>query len=460
MIKKTFIIYCIFGMILLSFTSNSQTVTLESIINNGDPSKFINLVFLGDGYTESELDDFITHSEDIADYLFTISPFKEYQTYFNIYAIRVASADSGAEHPRTADDCPSEIEHPYLELDNYFGSTFDYYGIHRLLVATSFWSINDIISTHFPQSDINCMIVNTPFYGGSGGMTATGSIHSSANEIMVHEIGHTFGILADEYWAGDIYAGEYANMTQESDPDLIKWKNWLGFEGVGIYAHGTSGEAANWYRPHQSCKMRLLGVDFCAVCKEAFVLRILNLFGTPLKDKFPVETSIVFDTDSVMFTIDLYKPEPNTIKTEWLLNSETIALNTDTVYVHIDQLNNKQTGNLLNVQFRDTTHFIRTEISTYGTSWVLEKPSVVVNRDKIDNTVEAWPNPFADKISIMDTKKRSNLSYYVYNNAGQLIETGEFDKQIEFSTKSWDSGNYFINVSTEGLFEIIKLIKE
>ncbi len=460
MSKLLFLNWLLSILLLLNIAAYSQTATLENILHNGDPSKFINFVFLGDGYTESELNDFVNHAEDITDYLFTISPFKEYKNYFNVYVIKVSSAESGAKHPRTASDCPPAHEHPVSSADNYYGSTFDYYDIHRLLVAVYMSAINNIVSTHFPQSDVNLMIVNSPYYGGSGGWTATGSIHPSANEIMVHEIGHTFGHLADEYWAGDFYAGEYANMTQESDPELIKWKNWLGYEGVGIYVHGTSGEAANWYRPHQSCKMRYLGYDFCAVCKETLALRILNLFGNPFKDKYPEETTVVFENEEIMFTIDLYNPEPNTIKTVWLLNQEVIAVNSDTIYIHPDQLSNKQTNNLLNVQFRDTTAYIRAETNTYEVSWILERSTLANNLLDIENEIKAWPNPFDKSIIIHDTQRRDNLAFDIYNSAGQLITNGVFDKETEIRTEGWQTGSYFIRISIENEYEILKLLKE
>ena len=175
------------------------------------------------------------------------------------------------------------------------------------------------------------ILVNSTVYGGSGGEFPISSMASSANEIAIHELGHSLFNLLDEYYPGDGRLREDINSTQESDPSLIKWKNWLNNDGVGVYAYGTSGEAATWNRPHQNCKMRYLGRDFCAVCKEGMVEKIHDLVSpvnsfSPNSDA-PVENP-TFPLD---FELTLIKPNPNTLESVWTLNGTTIGNNVDMV---------------------------------------------------------------------------------------------------------------------------------
>ena len=100
------------------------------------------------------------------------------------------------------------------------------------------------LAKNFPNYDQVCILANTPYYGGSGGSYATTTLNTASNEIYAHEIGHSFAALSDEYYAGDGYAGERVNMTKETNPLLVKWKNWMNINGIGIYQHCCGGNSA------------------------------------------------------------------------------------------------------------------------------------------------------------------------------------------------------------------------
>lgn len=368
-------------MICLStekYTILAQTFQVDTILYNGDPNKFINFVFMGDGYQSSQLSTYKSDVQNVSDYLFTISPFAEYKNYFNVFAIRVPSSQNGAKHPRSASDCPDMVSHPQLSVTTYFNSTFDYYSIHRLLVPQNSSAINSVLINNFPLYDQKLMLVNSHHYGGSGGSTTTSSLHSSSYEIMVHEIGHSFAGLADEYYAGDVYAAEDPNMTKETDATLVKWKNWIGFNGVGIYQHCCGGNSTTWYRPHNSCKMRYLGTDypFCPVCKEAIVKKIHQLFNTPIISYQPYQTNVSYCTQPLQFEISTVFPTPNTLKIKWELNGNEIGINDNTITVLHSQLN--LGNNLLSVQVTDTTSLIRDHLHTadhtYTINWTIYNP--------------------------------------------------------------------------------------
>ena len=326
--KQTTLILTFF----LCFTTlNAQMYPVETVLDNGLANKRIKYVFLSDGYLSSELPNFVTQVGAFKDNIFTQSPFKEYQNFFNFYAIKVPSTQSGCNHPGTATDI-AEGAQPVLAVNTFFNSTFDYVGIHRLVVPQNNAAINTVMANNFPSYNQIFVFANSTFYGGSGGTYATSTVNASANEISIHEIGHSFAGLADEYTIGG--QGERPNRTTVTSAATIKWKNWLvaPTNSVGIFPVGIEG----WQRPHQNCKMQFLGVPFCSVCSEAFVNKIYQLV-TPIYAYSPASTMVSVSA-STAFAATLTLPVPNTLKTEWKLNGTSIATNTSTVNITPAQL--------------------------------------------------------------------------------------------------------------------------
>ena len=220
---------------------NAQKFDVDTVSMKGTIDDCINIVFLPDGYQEEELDKFSDDVDWMIDALFGKEPYPEYRDYFNCFAIQVPSEESGA-----AND-------PDSLINNYFGSCFNNSGIWRLVVPRRSSKVQSVLQDNFPQYDQVVVVVNDSRYGGSGGWMATSTTHSNGPEICIHEIGHSFAGLSDEYWAGAGYARENINMTQETDPSVVRWKDWMGFRSVGIYSHS---EDPSWKRPHQNCEMR------------------------------------------------------------------------------------------------------------------------------------------------------------------------------------------------------------
>lgn len=341
----------LFFLLLAVFSLPAQVFPVVSVLNNGDDAQRINFVVLSDGYTSGQLDDFVTDAGNISNQLFNKAPFKQYEHFFNVYAIRVPSNESGADHPGTATDV-GEPAHPIANVDNYFGSTFDFFNIHRLLVPINTGNILSVLANNYPGYDQVVMLTNSPYYGGSGGAFATTSLEASAPEIAIHELGHSFAALADEYWAGDSYAAEKPNMSANSNPNTVKWSEWVGESGINVYVHGTSGVSANWYRPHQSCEMRFLNQQFCGVCREAFIDKIYDLTD-PIDSYSPVNNNPVFSGTPINFSLDLVFPSPNTLKVEWLLNGSTFATDVNTILLDGGDL--PLTNNALVANIIDTT---------------------------------------------------------------------------------------------------------
>ena len=267
-------------LIFFSLQSQAQLMPMEIIHYSGSPNEVTNMVIVGDGYTAAEQDKFINDAKKAISGMLGQMPWRNYSNGINVYAIKVVSNVSGA------------AMNPNNLIDNYFGSSFWSHNIERLLVAWRSSRVFSVLFDNTPFFDIGIIVVNDPKYGGAGGSFAVFSTHSSATEIMIHELGHSFGNLADEYWAGPQFARESHNMTQNTNPETIKWRDFLNRNGVGIYPHA---ESPTWHRPHQNCKMRFLGRNFCDVCSHHLEER-LKFLSTP---EAPARPTALFGADKL-----------------------------------------------------------------------------------------------------------------------------------------------------------------
>jgi hypothetical protein len=365
---------------------------------------------------EHELEKFVLDVAKINNDLFKEEPFKTYKSYFNVIAIKVPSNESGAAMD------------PTMLIDNFFGSSYNVGGIERLLVPRRPWKVSEVLASHSPQYDQVIMIVNHTKYGGSGGWLATSSTHSSASEITIHEIGHSFSKLADEYFAGDQYLRETPNMTRTTHPDSVKWKNWMGQFGIGIYQHCCGGNSPNWYRPHQDCKMRFLGKPFCSVCKETTIARIHQLIH-PIDQFEPNEPFIEMEEDTIVFSVNLVKPNPNTLKLKWYLEDTLIEDEESHFNLSKDMLVAGQ--NRLVFEVVDTTELVR--IDHYHPTilrrieWVIEELTTGLQvsspfEDKISFTL--FPNPSSDLLNIaFDQVNSGEATIHLHNIEGHLIQS-------------------------------------
>lgn len=378
----------------LSTTAQAQKYPIDTLQFQGTDKKVVNLVILADGYTKEEMTNFHEDAKRFTDYFFKTEPFRQYANFFNVYAINTPSLESGAAHSGTASDCP-KVEHGHAHLpdrfnefpkriavpegnpNTIFGSSFDNYGLHRLVIPQKVDVIEKVLADHIPNHTQVVILVNSPFYGGSGGKYATATVNASSNDIAVHEIGHSFGILADEYWAGNQYAIEGPNRTQHADPNTVPWKHWLGTNGVGIYAYGGNNSPAKWFRPHEFCKMQYLVAPFCSVCQEVFV-ETIHQKTNPIVGTRPAADQAVDAANAHLFSLRLLKPSPNTLQVKWFLNDNLIAQNLDSVYLNKGML--AIGSNILRVEVRDTTDLVRTpekQQFLYETQWTVNTNEVV-----------------------------------------------------------------------------------
>lgn len=461
--RTLFLIFSLLGANVLL----AQTFPVDTLVFNGNGDNRINLVLLGDGYRTQDMDKFQSDALTFIDAFFQETPYAQYKRYFNVFKIRTPSVEAGANHPGTATDV-SEPTHPVVTVNNYFGSTFDYANIHRLLVSTNSFNIYNVLASNFPTYDQVVMLVNSPYYGGSGGQYAVVSTDNSATEVALHEVGHSFAYLADEYW---FTGGESANRTAETNPLLVKWKNWYGTNEVGIYQYCCGAGSENWYRPHQNCKMRYLGPDFCPICTEAIVERIHSLTW-PL-DSFAPQT-LKFQTmqDTLPFSVYLNHPEPNTLKVSWRLNDSLLDLHTESILLPANLLH-PGVYNPLICTIEDTTKLVRVDehgtIHYYEAFWKIEK--AVSGTGMIVGASQAvefmlYPNP-ATNYALLRVKGdfSAPATVRLVDVNARILQTLKLsdhntDQIYKMDLKDYPKGIYTVEVCIGAEKKVLQLVKQ
>lgn len=288
-----------------------------TIVNNGPNANRVNVVFLGDGYTASQINTlYPAHINSMLNYMFNQGeqPFVRYKNFFNVHRVNVISNQSGA------DVAPENIfRDTALDARYFFDGTTD-----RLLYVSESKAnaaLNSALSHAGFAADMRIVTVNDTRYGGGGGSWAVyAGGNSSANEVALHELGHSFAGLADEYGGfTTVYNGaepNEVNVTRNSTG--AKWSQWIGYNqpGIGIIGAYEGGRYYDRgiYRPSQNSKMRSLNRPFDAVSREEIILDIFRQVD-PL-DAWLGNTALL--TDPASLWVD--RIDPAVISLEWFVN--------------------------------------------------------------------------------------------------------------------------------------------
>ncbi|ASW75694.1 von Willebrand factor A [Chryseobacterium piperi] len=448
-------------LLLISTFCFSQTFQTVALLNNGSNDNRINIAVLGDGFTSAQQNNFVSSAQSTINYLFTKSPYTEYKNYFNAYAVKVVSTQTGVKHPGTATDVTEPVI-PVSNPNNYLGSSFDF-GVHRCIYSNTTNKVAQVLAANVPDYDITYVLGNSTEYGGCGGTYAFASLNGAANEIVVHELGHSFGKLADEYWFAG--TGESPNKTQNSNTATIKWKNWLGLNSVGVYPYT---ESPSWYRPHQNCEMRYLDRQFCSVCKEAIIERIHSLVS-PIDSYTPANSSTLNGNAAATFTVNEVLPIPNTLVNSWMLNGTTLSSTSNSLTVSPGQLNNGT--NTLIFSVTDNSPLIK--VTNHNTvhlatiTWKLNKSSTLrISEVKAEERrFSIYPNPAENEFYIRGKQSFSkNVKVALYDGAGRMIPV-KFEMKdsstIWVGIQTIPTGTYTLSVmEDEGLIISQKIVKE
>ena len=248
--------------------------------NSGDPAKCVDIVILPEGYSKEEIGLFIDDCKKFAEGLFEFSPYNKNRNKFNIRGILAPSLNSGNDIPAN-----NVWKNTILNTSFY---TFD---SERYCMTTDNKSVRDL-AANAPYDQIY-ILVNTKKYGGGAiynYYNVSVNSNSQAAKIFIHELGHGFAGLADEYYTSSTSYNDFYNLEVEPHepnittlvdfgskwedmvkkrtpiptPETEKYKNKVGvFEGGGYVAKGV-------YRPMEDCLMNSFdGNKFCPVCERA-----------------------------------------------------------------------------------------------------------------------------------------------------------------------------------------------
>lgn len=265
------------------------TYNVNKLINNAPPENCVDIAIISEGYTNNEMDKFHKDAKRLIEFLFLQEPFKKHKNKFNVNLIDVPSKDSGATDPRKN-----------IWKNTALNASFNTLNSDRYLLTTNVFKTRDI-AANVPYDQIY-ILVNTSKYGG-GGIYNSFSLCSSDNKysdkVFVHEFGHAFSGLGDEYFYGNTekYEDHYYRNIEVWQPNLTnlvdfdsKWKDMLesntpiptpendkNKNKVGVY-EGAGYVAKDVYRPMMDCRMKSnVTPDFCPVCQRAIEKMIIFL---------------------------------------------------------------------------------------------------------------------------------------------------------------------------------------
>jgi len=249
------------------------------ILCNGHPHDKVDLVFVSEGYRECEFEKFEKDVRHYVDYLFSVTPFRENKSRFNVWAVFRASAESGVDIP-----------HRGIFKNTVLSASYNTLGLARYCTIFDNKTMRDVAGAA-PYDHI-IALANTSEYGG-GGFANDYCMFTSddkrSEEIFTHEFGHSFAGLADEYISKELFPMYYQrgveplepNITAWLKPDQVKWAHLLTpdvplptpaedeFDGkVGLF-EGAGYAKKGMYRSCLHCVMGAGGLEYCAACREA-----------------------------------------------------------------------------------------------------------------------------------------------------------------------------------------------
>lgn len=221
--------------------NNSSVVNIQKrtaqfksakIVDNGASEKKVDLLIIGDGYAKADMQKFRDDAKHYSDALFVTSPFKERKKDFNVWIIEAESKESGV-------DKPSKNEWK----ENILGTMYDTFGSARYILTEENRILRDIAG-QVPYDAI-AILVNDNRYGGGGiynlyttcfTQTDTKGLEWQMDYVFVHELGHSFAGLGDEYYTSSVSYNDFyqagvepwePNLTAAKTKEQLKWKSFV-----------------------------------------------------------------------------------------------------------------------------------------------------------------------------------------------------------------------------------------
>lgn len=249
------------------------------LLKSGSSQDKIDVAIVAEGYTTEEMDIFYADAKKAMDALFRHEPFGKYKDAFNIVAVALESEESGVSVPGAG-------EWKNTALKAHFNTFY----MDRYLTTLRLKNMHDKLCG-IPYEHI-IILANTDTYGGGGifnSYTLTTAHHPAFEPVVVHEFGHSFVGLADEYYYDDMFVQYYYPHTEPWEQNITtlkdfdsKWKDMLD-AGQAQLLEGAGYQSKGVYRPAPDCRMHTNKADcFCPVCQRA-ISRIIEFYTVPRK---------------------------------------------------------------------------------------------------------------------------------------------------------------------------------
>ncbi|MFJ7936407.1 M64 family metallopeptidase [Sporosarcina sp. NPDC096371] len=351
----------------------------------GPPAERLNLIILGDGYTEEEMDKFREDVDRNQNVQWSVEPFRSYRNYFNVYMVETPSKDSGI----SCDPNDGNVRRETVFNLQYAGSCpADALARGVTYGAGGAQARNNIITNYVApllgisataQNIQTLALGNTTTYGGIGGGDATTTGGSPQGPLVsLHELGHSLGSLRDEYAYNNrgIPGGAHPDSepssfhhTQMTSEEMIssasKWWRWLGEEsesGGIIRAADADGhesgslKSSNVWRPSAHSMMRHTGFYFDQVGKEHMTQRITGMRNA---SKMPLTSTPVGEIgpEDVVW-VETMSPRFHVLDVTWEVNGKEVADTHNSQNLQLADLKVKA-GDTVKVTVRDQTDFVR-----------------------------------------------------------------------------------------------------
>lgn len=232
----------------------------------GPSREKIDITFVAEGYRAGEMDTFYKDCEGAIDAILSHEPFRSMADRFNFVAVGSASQESGITVPLRGE-----------WHNTILGSNYSTFYSARYLTTLRLRQLHDVLAG-VPYEHIIIM-ANTTEYGGGGiynSYLMSAAHHATTRPVVVHEFGHSYAGLADEYYYDDQYEPQYPADTEPWEQNITtrvqfasKWQDMMGQEGVGMYEGGGYQSKGVW-RSAEVCRMKINETpNFCPVCQRA-----------------------------------------------------------------------------------------------------------------------------------------------------------------------------------------------
>ena len=276
--------------VLIRDRSQQKAAPYTYTHQGGDSKECIDVVILAEGYRIDEMDTFYEDAMITTSEILSYEPFKSHKEKFNFIAVYSASTDTNVSVPQDEVWCDTAV-----------GSNFMTFYMERYLTSGEVYAMYDL-ATNIPCEHF-IILANTDTYGGGGiynSYTLTTAHHPAFRPVVVHEFGHSFGGLGDEYFyeTADNNDEMHSLAHEPWEPNITtlvdfesKWADMVA-EGVEIPTEVTQERSDNYvvgvyegggyrskgiYRPVDVCRMRNNTAErFCPVCERALERVILH----------------------------------------------------------------------------------------------------------------------------------------------------------------------------------------